>query len=155
VRPLLTRGWLVRHVLAVTLVLASAGLTWWQFARALDGNPLSYGYALLWPVFGAFVAIIWVREIRLAAGGHADRVAAGSGGPPGSAVSPAPPAGESAAPAREPVASGFGRPVIVRRPVTPAAAAVPEEEDPALAEYNRLLAWLAAHPGARPADYPG
>jgi hypothetical protein len=38
--------------------------------------------------------------------------------------------------------------------VTSAASAAPTDEaDPELAEYNRLLAWLAANPGSRPADY--
>jgi DNA-binding transcriptional regulator of glucitol operon len=131
VRPLLTPAWLWRHALAVVLVLACAGLAWWQVTRAMDGNLLSYGYALLWPVFGAFVILIWVREARLAAG-----------------RTPV----EAAAPALK---EGFGRPVLAPRPVTPATGTTPADEDPKLAEYNRLLAWLAANPGARPADYPG
>ncbi|NUR29869.1 MAG: hypothetical protein HOV83_29135 [Catenulispora sp.] len=129
-RPLLTPAWLGRHAFALVLVLACAGLAWWQVTRAMDGNLLSYGYALLWPVFGVFVIIIWLREARLALG----RV----------------PRAEPAAP-RE----GFGRPVVAPRPVTPATAAVPDDDDPRLAEYNRLLAWLAANPGARRADFPG
>ena len=28
-------------------------------------------------------------------------------------------------------------------------------DDPELDAYNDYLAWLAAHPGARPVDYPG
>jgi hypothetical protein len=49
-------------------------------------------------------------------------------------------------------------PVVVRRPVrvpVRAPAAPPAEDDPELAAYNDYLGWLAAHPGARPADYPG
>jgi hypothetical protein len=37
----------------------------------------------------------------------------------------------------------------------PDPAAYEDADDPALAEYNRYLAWLSANPGARPADYPG
>jgi DNA-binding transcriptional regulator of glucitol operon len=131
VRPLLTPRWLARHAIAVTLVLACALLAWWQVSRAADGNLLSYGYAVLWPVFGGFVILIWVREMRLATRGTPEPVA------------------------HEGPAEGFGRPVLAERAVTPATAADTAGDDPALVEYNRLLAWLAANPGARPADYPG
>lgn len=130
-RPLLTPRWLARHALAVALVLACALLAWWQVSRAAEGNLLSYGYAVLWPVFAAFVILIWVREMRLAVGAA-----------PAPRTEPAPQA-------------GFGRPVLAERPVTPATAGDTAGDDPALVEYNRLLAWLAANPGARPADYPG
>ncbi len=131
-RPLLTPRWLTRHALAVTLVLACVLLAWWQVSRAADGNLLSYGYAVLWPVFGGFVILIWVREMRLAV------------------RTPS----QSPEPAVE-RAHGFGRPVLADRPVTTATATDTADDDPALVEYNRLLAWLAANPGARPADYPG
>jgi DNA-binding transcriptional regulator of glucitol operon len=131
VRPLLTPRWLARHALAVTLVLACAVLAWWQVSRAAEGNLLSYGYAVLWPVFGGFVVLIWVREMRVAVRGA-----------PVARPVPAP---------RE----GFGRPVLIERPVTAATAGDTAGDDPALMEYNGLLAWLAANPGARPADYPG
>jgi hypothetical protein len=39
----------------------------------------------------------------------------------------------------------------VRVPV----AAARSEDDPELTAYNDYLSWLAAHPGARPSDYPG
>lgn len=131
-RPLLTPRWLARHALAVTLVLACVLLAWWQVSRAAQGNLLSYGYAVLWPVFGGFVILIWVREMRMAVRGV--------------------PVVAEPAPARQ---EGFGRPVLIERPVIPATADDTAGEDPALVEYNRLLAWLAANPGARPADYPG
>jgi hypothetical protein len=132
VRPLLTPRWLARHALAVTLVLACALLAWWQMSRAAEGNLLSYGYAVLWPVFGLFVILIWVREVRLA-------------------VSAPPPAKPGVSAPRE----GFGRPILTQRGVTPDTGADAAGDDPALAEYNRLLAWLARNPAARPSDYPG
>ncbi|NUR71252.1 MAG: hypothetical protein HOU81_10565 [Hamadaea sp.] len=136
------------------MVVASAGLTWWQVTRAMGGNVLSYGYAFFWPAFAGFVVMIWVREMRIALGRA------------------------PAEPTKKAPTSGFGRPIITFRsspvlaapgaaassrtvqvltnqPVTEGTGTVPADEDPELAEYNRLLAWLAAHPGARPADYPG
>jgi hypothetical protein len=59
-----TPAWLVRHVLAVTLVVAFLGLGWWQIGRAASGNVLSYAYAVEWPVFAGFVIFVWVKEIR-------------------------------------------------------------------------------------------
>jgi DNA-binding transcriptional regulator of glucitol operon len=131
VRPLLTSRWLAGHTLAVVLVIASAGLTWWQVARAMSGNFLSYGYAFFWPAFAGFVIMIWVREMRMTLGRAPEK------------------------PVETAPITGFGRPVVAARPVTGATEAIPADDDPELVEYNRLLAWLAAHPGARPADYPG
>ncbi|WP_432979251.1 hypothetical protein [Dactylosporangium sp. CA-233914] len=45
------------------------------------------------------------------------------------------------------------RPPLRRMP--PAPAAVDDEGDPELAQYNRMLAWLAANPDRRPSDFPG
>ena len=47
-------------------------------------------------------------------------------------------------------------PVTVRRPVrVPVKLVAAAEDDPELVAYNDYLSWLAAHPGARPSDYPG
>ncbi|GAA0926419.1 hypothetical protein GCM10009557_93130 [Virgisporangium ochraceum] len=59
-----TRAWLVRHVLAVTLVVAFLALGWWQIGRAAGGNMLSWAYAVEWPVFAGFVVFVWVKEVR-------------------------------------------------------------------------------------------
>ncbi|MEV6299745.1 hypothetical protein AB0M02_10115 [Actinoplanes sp. NPDC051861] len=132
-KGLWTPAWIARHFLALVLTAACLGLGWWQFSRATDGNSISWGYMFQWPVFGGFVVFIWVREIQLArrrAGGVPDAPE---------------PAEEAPACAITP-----GRPVrVTSRP----AATTPD--DPELDAYNDYLAWLAAHPGARPADYPG
>ena len=129
-RALLTRAWIVRHLVALTLVAAFLALGWWQIGRAAGGNSLSWAYAFEWPVFALFVVFLWFREVQQ------ERRKAGPA--PGPAAPPRP-------------AAGFGRPVRV--PAAPAQPAA--DDDPELAAYNDYLAWLNAHPGARPGDYPG
>ncbi|GGJ93366.1 hypothetical protein GCM10010123_24010 [Pilimelia anulata] len=129
-RRLLTPAWLARHGLVAVLVPAFLGLGWWQFGRASSGNALSWAYTVQWPIFAGFVVLLWWREVKLA-------------------LRP----GAAAAPPRD-RAAGFRPPVVAARPAGPAPAGEPAA-DPALAAYNDYLAWLAAHPGARPADYPG
>ncbi|BFU46545.1 hypothetical protein [Krasilnikovia sp. MM14-A1004] len=137
-KGLWTPAWIARHVVAVVLVVGFCGLGWWQFTRAAGGNALSWGYTFEWPVFAGFVAFLWVREVQ-----HERRRSAPAGD-----TAPAPPD-----------SPGTGQPgvVSVRRPVrVPVAPVAPDDGDDAdLAEYNDYLAWLAAHPGARPTDYPG
>jgi DNA-binding transcriptional regulator of glucitol operon len=137
-KGLWTPAWIARHVAAIVLVLGFLALGWWQFGRASGGNTLSWGYTFEWPVFAGFVVFMWVREIQ-----HERR------GP----RNPVPKEAEPAArPQRLP-----GEPVTVGRPVrVPARPTGPvADDDPALAAYNDYLAWLAAHPNARPGDYPG
>jgi DNA-binding transcriptional regulator of glucitol operon len=132
-KGLWTPAWIARHVLAIVLVIAFLALGWWQFTRASEGNALSWGYTFEWPVFAGFVVFMWVREIQLERRG------------------PQTPAQDEPEPERRP-----GAPVTVGRPVlVPARPAAPApDEDPQLAAYNDYLAWLAAHPNARPGDYP-
>jgi hypothetical protein len=125
-RRLLTPAWLARHAAAAVLVVTFLGLGWWQIRRAAGGNLLSWAYAVEWPLFAGFVALLWLREVRLTL--RADR-------------EPAPP------PPTRPAA----RPPVL----TPRAEVPGDEDDAELTEYNRYLAWLNANPGARPFDYPG
>jgi hypothetical protein len=114
----------------VVLVVAFLGLGYWQLIRARTGNALSFGYAVEWPFFAIFVVFVWYRELRNHRQGEQ---------PP------------QAAPVAEPVLVRAGRDAAA---VPVAIAAEPAEgTDPELDEYNRLLAWLAANPGRRPADY--
>ncbi|GAA0922824.1 hypothetical protein [Virgisporangium aurantiacum] len=121
-----TPAWLVRHVLAATLVVAFLGLGWWQIGRAASGNLLSYAYAVEWPVFAGFVIFVWVKEVRRERSAH--------GSSRSSFVDEQPPPLRANRPAR--VGPGYD-----------------DGNDEQLAAYNRYLAWLNANPDARPADY--
>ena len=135
-RALLTPAWLVRHVAALVLVAGFLGLGWWQFSRATGGNTLSWGYTFEWPVFALFVVFLWVREVQ-------QELRAGRPAPEEPRDTPV------ATPAPD-------APVTVRRPVrVPVSSQRMTADDPELDAYNDYLAWLNAHPGARPGDYPG
>jgi DNA-binding transcriptional regulator of glucitol operon len=124
-KGLWTPAWIARHVAAVVLIVAFLCLGWWQYSRATSGNTLSWGYTVQWPVFAGFVGFLWWREVQLARKGVPEK------------------------PERD-EAMAVGRPVRV--PSRPAVRV--DDDDPELAAYNDYLAWLAAHPGARPSDYP-
>lgn len=134
-RGLWTPAWIARHAVALVLVLGFLALGWWQYTRATGGNGLSWGYAFQWPVFAGFVAFLWWREVQLVRRGDPQ-------------PETPPPAGQERLPGA-PVT--LGRPVRVPSRRTADAGA----DDPELAAYNDYLAWLAAHPGAGPGDYPG
>ncbi|MFF4893979.1 hypothetical protein [Micromonospora chersina] len=138
-KRLWTPAWIARHVAMVVLVVGFLGLGWWQVTRAAEGNSLSFGYAIEWPVFAGFVVFVWWRELR-----HALRASREE------PASPAPPAAADSEPAV--AAPAVRRPVRVSRvPAVPVGGA----DDGELAAYNRYLSWLNANPGAKPGDYPG
>jgi hypothetical protein len=113
--------WLALHALALVLVTTFLGLGWWQLRRAGEGNVLSFGYAVEWPLFASFTVFVWVRLIR-------DRLH-----PPGPVGGPV--GGSAGGPAQPEPAL----PVLPPRP----AAAVPGPDEE-LAAYNRYLASLHA-----------
>jgi len=89
------------------------------------GSALNVGYGLQWPVFAVFFGVMWWRMLRMEA-----RQLRGADGPE-PVVAPEPVA-------ESPEPSPFRR--SPRRRVTP----VSQDDDPELAEYNRMLARLAA-----------
>jgi DNA-binding transcriptional regulator of glucitol operon len=130
-KGLWTPAWIARHVAALVLIIAFLCLGWWQYTRATAGNALSWGYTVQWPVFAGFVGFLWWREVQLARNGGAK-------------------------PAKRMREQQAETPQQIRRPVrVPARSAEHDTDDPELEAYNDYLAWLAAHPGARPGDYPG
>jgi hypothetical protein len=52
------------HVTLVVLLPAFAWLTWWQLARALNGNALSWAYAFEWPLFAGYAVYVWWQLIH-------------------------------------------------------------------------------------------
>jgi DNA-binding transcriptional regulator of glucitol operon len=131
----LTPWWLVRHVVMVTLVTAFLALGWWQFGRAREGNMLSFGYTLEWPLFAGFVVFVWVKEIRAEL--RRDEP-------------PAPPAPTVDVP--DELAEQPGYVPFQATPVAQGRGV--DDGDPELLAYNRYLEWLAANPGRRPSEYP-
>jgi hypothetical protein len=124
------------HFGVLVLVAAFLALGWWQITRAAQGNALSFGYAIEWPVFAAFVVAVWIVEMRKVVREPTAEA------PPVTAQDPAErPAAEPVVPARR------------RRPRN--EAAYDDSDDPQLAAYNHYLGWLNTHPYASPADYPG
>ncbi len=154
---LLTARWLLLHLLFVAAVVATGFLAWWQWdrAHAAGGSFQNLGYALQWPMFGAFTLFLWYRvarmhiqESRVSEGAdtqhadtqHADtqRVAGAAGLDHGGSIEP----GELGESNR-------------RRLVPLPAAPVDSEQDPEMAAYNRYLAELnEADEGAPDEDAP-
>jgi hypothetical protein len=149
VRYVLTWRWILVHAGLVVLVIGFLLLGWWQINRARDGNALSFGYAIEWPVFAAFAIWVWAKEIRDVLRQHAGPTIAGE---PAMGESAAGDAGltQPSPPARERVVIRASARQIERR-----AAAYDDSDDAELAAYNHYLAWLSANPGASPSQYPG
>ncbi|WP_214406069.1 hypothetical protein [Pseudonocardia lacus] len=136
---ILSPRWIFWHVLTLGAMITCGLLAAWQWDRAGSamGSALNVGYGLQWPVFALFFGYMWFRFLRMAAADLArerEQGAAADG-----VVEPAP-AEPPPAPA-EP--SPFGP-----RPASYRVDPVTDEESPALAEYNRMLAALAARDAA-------
>jgi hypothetical protein len=52
------------HVALVLFVPACVALTWWQLARALGGNTLSWVYTFEWPFFAAYAVFMWWKLVH-------------------------------------------------------------------------------------------
>ena len=155
----------MKHAIVLVLVAAFLALGWWQLGRAKQGNALSLGYTFEWPFFAAFVIFMWVREMRITL--H---------GPPGDRRRPTDArddmtertdagaasrrTGEGGGADRSMTRTGTeDRPAGITTFDIDAAFAQRAREQHGSAvvdetsEYNQYLAWLAAHPDARPRDY--
>jgi hypothetical protein len=157
-KRLATPAWLLRHVVMIALVVTFLKLGWWQLSRAEGGNGLSIGYSLEWPAFAAFVVIVWLREVRLTLRpGATDAIGATEAGVTAGAGGAADAAGRRG--------KGMASPAVPETPgisafdltgARAARAARTEQAEMASvagSDYNLYLAWLAAHPEAKPSDY--
>lgn len=65
-RLLLTPRWVGWTACALLAVVVCGGMAYWQLLRAEspDGSLLNTGYALQWPLFGVFFAVLWWRMLR-------------------------------------------------------------------------------------------
>ena len=123
-RRLWTPGWLLVHAGVLIGVVGFLALGWWQFGRASNGNLLSYGYAIEWPAFAAFLVVVWIKEMRKALrSGQA-------------------PAAVPANPADEPL---LPQPPRATRQRPRSGPAYDDSGDDELAAYNAYLSHLNAH----------
>ncbi len=55
------------HLLVIAAFLTCLRLGWWQWGRTQEttGTAQNFGYALLWPAFGAAFIYMWVRFLHL------------------------------------------------------------------------------------------
>lgn len=150
---LLTPRWLLVHLLFLAATVVTIFLAVWQWdrAHAAGGSFQNLGYALQWPLFGAFTLFFWWRVIRIFGfdeGSEEQRpvaVSASSAQARAAAVGRA----DSAAPAAQDVSAGHEDSAGQRRRplVPPPASPVDSDEDPELAEYNRYLRELHEQDG--------
>ena len=66
-RRFLRPGWIAGHLLVFAAVLTCLRLGWWQWQRTQEttGTAQNFGYAVLWPAFGAAFIFMWVRFLHL------------------------------------------------------------------------------------------
>lgn len=156
-RPTVHRPALI--VLAVVLAVAALALGWWQMERfsSASGTAQNLGYAMQWPLFGAFALFAYFRFVRLeqeagapdAVGDESPDRATGSPGTFGEAGTTTATDAETAGNDRS-ARSGRRGTTAVREPREIPAGFLPErpraarDTDPVLAEYNSYLARLNA-----------
>jgi DNA-binding transcriptional regulator of glucitol operon len=130
-RLVLSPRWLLWHVLTLGAMTACGFLAAWQWRRAGSamGSAVNVGYGLQWPAFAVFFAWIWWRMLRIELARLREAQPA-----------PVEPSRTAAAPGAPRAASPFAH----RHGRVPQ---VTDADDPEMAEYNRMLAALAARDG--------
>jgi hypothetical protein len=132
-RLVLSPRWIAWHLLTLGAMVTCGFLSAWQWHRAGSamGSALNVGYGLQWPLFAVFFAWVWWRMLRIEIAKLRD---AAPDAPPATPSEVAPQLARSGGPSP-----------FVHRPGTVRAAS--DTDDPELAEYNRMLAALAARDG--------
>ncbi|WP_345415843.1 hypothetical protein [Pseudonocardia xishanensis] len=136
-RVVLSPKWIVWHLLAILAVSTCVLAAIWQWGRAGSalGSALNVGYGIQWPIFAVFFAYMWWRFLRMDLREHRElREIASAAEPAAPAAEPTEDSTDDLAPWDNP---------FTRAPV-PAPPPVTDAEAPALSEYNRMLAALAA-----------
>jgi DNA-binding transcriptional regulator of glucitol operon len=109
----------VLHVVLLCWLAMSAVAAWWQVGRAVQGNSLSFLYAIEWPVIGVLGVLGWYALLNL------EKVTAN----------------------QEQARREYEESMRVQARAARDAAA--EQEDPTLAAYNDHLADLSTKPKKR------
>lgn len=135
----LSPRWILWHLLTLGAMATCGGLAVWQWQRAGSelGSAANVGYGLQWPIFAIFFGVMWWRFLRMEVRDLRETA-------PSDAGVDSPDAADRAA--------GTGTDVGVDRPApagpspfvrSPSRArSVSDQDDPELAEYNRMLAGL-------------
>jgi DNA-binding transcriptional regulator of glucitol operon len=136
-RLILSRRWIVWHVVTLGAMVTCGWLAAWQWQRAGSamGSALNVGYGLQWPLFAVFFGVMWWRMLRM----EAAKLEEAAPAVEEAAAPPLPeprPAQAQASPASD-APSPFG-------PRPRDAAPPPVDDDPELVAYNQMLAQLAA-----------
>ncbi len=129
-RLVLSPRWIAWHLLTLGAMVTCGFLAAWQWNRAGSalGSAVNVGYGLQWPVFALFFGWIWWRMLRM------EIVELRKAAPEVPA--------EAVAEAVAPPERVSGSSPFVHRPGR--VRAVSDTDDPEVAEYNRMLAALAA-----------
>lgn len=64
--PFPLRVRIIQMIFLVLAVLATIGLAYWQWERftSVQGDFQNLGYALQWPIFGAFIVVVYRKYIQ-------------------------------------------------------------------------------------------
>jgi DNA-binding transcriptional regulator of glucitol operon len=141
-----TPRWIAWHVLMVIAVVTCVWLGEWQWLRSqVTGSLQNLAYALQWPLFAVFFAVMWWRMMRLESRRldelEAEATEAGS---PEAERADAEPAQTGPTGAEHEDGTGADPELKAEPAAETRPAPVSDDEDPELAAYNRMLARLAA-----------
>jgi DNA-binding transcriptional regulator of glucitol operon len=103
------------HVSLIVWMGMCATAAWWQVGRAVEGNALSFMYAIEWPVFGVLGVLGWFAMLNL----------------------------EKVSASKETERREYEERMRAQAQAARARAREADAEDPALAAYNDHLASLA------------
>jgi DNA-binding transcriptional regulator of glucitol operon len=149
-RFVFTPRWVFGHVLVVVAVVSCLLLAQWQWGRAEITHSLqNMAYALQWPLFAVFFAVMWWRMLRLESLRLDEEAEFGpefeSDDTAPAATAPSVPAPSVPAQSVPPgAAATWSTAPRADRPVrVPEGPADESDDDPELAAYNRMLAELA------------